>query len=240
MGCKCTESPTNYQRSLSNFRWLHIPLKKKPNTDIAPMAAQIGSTLVKSAQMGAYAGSMALAACSVGVGVISVMRTSKEQVTSALEVVTSVAHAVGKEGLGVVAASGKEGLGAAAEVVAAAGKEGLGSLNEGLGAAAEVVAAAGKEGLGSLGTKEAAAVVVSSMILYRGLMRWMDQQAKAQQQAQQALNEAQLALLRSQEQALRLAEQAQAGQSSVIKLLEGKLEALQPLARPPSHGDPAQ
>ena len=218
MGCKCTESPTNYQRSLSNFRWLHIPLKKKPNTDIAPMAAQIGSTLVKSAQMGAYAGSMALAACSVGVGVISVMRTSKEQVTSALEVVTSVAHAVGKEGLGVVAASGKEGL----------------------GAAAEVVAAAGKEGLGSLGTKEAAAVVVSSMILYRGLMRWMDQQAKAQQQAQQALNEAQLAQLRAQEQALRLAEQAQAGQSSVIKLLEGKLEALQPLARPPSHGDPAQ
>ena len=141
------------------------------------MAAQIGSTLVKSAQMGAYAGSMALAACSVGVGVISVMRPSKEQVTSALEVVTSVAHAVGKEGLGVVAASGKEGL----------------------GAAAEVVAAAGKEGLGSLGTKVAAAVVVSSMILYRGRMRWMDQQAKAQQQAQQALNQAQLAQLRAQE-----------------------------------------
>ena len=73
------------------------------------------------------------------------------------------------------------------------------------------------------------------------------QQAKAQQQAQQALNQeakaqqqAQLAQLRAQEQALRLAEQAQAGQSSVIKLLEGKLEALQPLARPPSHGDPAQ
>ena len=105
--------------------------------------------------------------------------------------------------------------------VAAAGKEGLG-----------VVAAAGKEGLGGV----AVAVVVSSMILYRGLMRWMDQQAKAQQQAQQALNEAQLAQLRAQEQALRLAEQAQAGQSSVIKLLEGKL-ALQPFGQ---QQDPAQ
>ena len=52
----------------------------------------------------------------------------------------------------------------------------------------------------------AVAVVVSSMILYRGRMRWMDQQAKAQQQAQQALNQeakaqqqAQLAQLRAQE-----------------------------------------
>ena len=172
MGCKCTESPTNYQRSLCNFRWLHIPLKKKPNTHIAPMAAQIGSTLVKSAQ-GVYTGSMAVVAGSMAAGVISTMRGSPEKVTSALEVFIPLAQAVGSGG------------------VAAAGKEGLG-----------VVAAAGKEGLGGV----AVAVVVSSMILYRGRMRWMDQQAKAQQQAQQALNQeakaqqqAQLAQLRAQE-----------------------------------------
>jgi hypothetical protein len=165
---------------------------------------------------------MAVVAGSMAAGVISTMRGSPEKVTSALEVFIPLAQAVGSGG---VAAAGKEGLGVVAAHGEAFGQTGLG-----------VLATAGKEGFGRV----AAAVVVSSMILYRGLMRGMDQQAKAQQQAQKALNEAQQALLRSHEQALRLAEQAQAGQSSVIKLLEGKLEALQPLARPPSHGDPAQ
>ena len=91
---------------------------------IAPMASQIGSTLVKSAPVvvaAVAAGSMAVAAGSMAVGVISIMRASPEQVTSALQVGTPLAQAVGKEGLGGVAAAGKEGLG----VVAADEKEGL-------------------------------------------------------------------------------------------------------------------
>ena len=60
-------------------------------------------------------------ALSMAVGVISIMRASPEQVTSALQVGTPLAQAVGKEGLGGVAAAGKEGLG----VVAADEKEGL-------------------------------------------------------------------------------------------------------------------
>ena len=98
--------------------------RQKANTDIAPMASQIGSTLVGSAPVvvaAVAAGSMAVAAGSMAVGVISIMRASPEQVTSALQVGTPLAQAVGKKGLGGVAAAGKEGLG----VVAADEKEGL-------------------------------------------------------------------------------------------------------------------
>jgi len=90
------------------------------------MASQIGSTLVKSAPVvvaAVAAGSMAVAAGSMAVGVISIMRASPEQVTSALQVGTPLAQAVGKEGLGGVAAAGKEGLGVVQ--VAADEKEGL-------------------------------------------------------------------------------------------------------------------
>ena len=105
------------------------------------MAAQIGSTLVKSAQ-GVYTGSMAVVAGSMAAGVISTMRGSPEKVTSALEVFIPLAQAVGGGGVAVAVEGG---------------------LKEGWG----LVAAAAKEGLGGV----AVAVVVSSMILYRGRMQ---------------------------------------------------------------------
>ena len=94
-GCRSRfwRAPSRQERKMlvvipktSSHRWL--PKSAPPS--------QVGPVVVAAVA----AGSMAVAAGSMAVGVISIMRASPEQVTSALQVGTPLAQAVGKEGLG--------------------------------------------------------------------------------------------------------------------------------------------